>query len=323
MSDMRQELEDSARKAFPDWEAAQDHDVAWSRVVELGWFVAGVPEDMGGLGLGNQDLAVIFTELGRALVPGPVLAQFLSIEALVAADPFEARDNLLERAMSGEVMTTSLALAGSSHEAVAGAADASYILTRTNDEIALVSLAGAELTPRKTWDVSRRLFDVTAADCAERHVLTRGAEAARLNDRLDALLCLGLAGDSLGGAQAVLTITLDHLQTRSQFNRPLAMFQALKHRAANLKALIDTAGAFYRARASEPLNALTAGGLKSFCCEAYRDTAEDAIQLHGGVGLTTEYAVHRFFKRAFLNCALAGEAGFWNERTGRAAMAQA
>jgi alkylation response protein AidB-like acyl-CoA dehydrogenase len=320
MSEMRQELEDSARKAFPDWEAAQDHDQAWTRLVELGWFMAGVPEEMGGLGLGNQDLAVIFVELGRALVPGPVLAQFLTIEALALADAFDHRDDLLERAMGGEVMTASLARGGMTGTAAPDADRAAYILDRGDNEVALVALTGADVVQRETWDTSRRLFDVVCTEDAERHVLARGIDAARLNDRLDALLCLALAGDALGGAHAVLDITLEHLQTRSQFDRPLAMFQALKHRAADLKTAIDTAGAFYHARAGDPLDALTMGGLKAHCCNAYRDTAEDAIQLHGGVGLTTEYAVHRFFKRAFLNCALGGDKEFWDERTGRAMM---
>lgn len=320
MSGMRQELEESARKVFPDWEAAQDPGDAWARIAELGWFMVGVPEDLGGLGLGTDHLAVIFTEMGRALVPGPMIAQFISIAALASGADFDGRGDLLERAMGGEVMTASLDAGGGSGGAVPAADRASHMVTRHDGEVALVALSGAQLIARDTWDVSRRLFDVVVAPGAERHVLARGKDAARLNDRLDALLCLALAGDSLGGAQAVLDLTLEHLKSRSQFDRPLAMFQALKHRAANLKMAIDTAGAFYRGRTSEPLDVLSAGALKSFCCAAYRDTAEDAIQLHGGVGLTTEYAVHRFFKRAFLNCALGGNADYWDERTGRAAL---
>lgn len=322
MSEMRQTLEDSARKVFPNWEAARDASDAWAQVAQLGWFMVAVPETMGGLGLGDEGLAIIFAELGRALVPGPVLTQFLVIEALVAGAPFEERDGLLERAMSGEIMTASLAIGGRSSEAVMDADKASHILLRREDVVALISQDGAQVKACETWDVSRRLFDVAVVDDAQRYVVARGQKAAQLNDRLDTLLCIALAGDALGGARAALSLTLDHLKGRSQFDRPLAMFQALKHRVADLKMMIDTADAFYADRTSQSLTALEAGELKNFCCAVYRDTVEDAIQLHGGVGLTTEYAIHRFFKRAFLNCALGGDADYWNERAGRAAMAE-
>ncbi|GAM04294.1 acyl-CoA dehydrogenase family protein [Novosphingobium sp. MBES04] len=85
MSALRRELEDNARKVFPDWQAAQDAAGSWTQMAELGWFMAGVPEALGGLGLERRDLAVIFTEMGRARMPGPALAQFLALEALVQA----------------------------------------------------------------------------------------------------------------------------------------------------------------------------------------------------------------------------------------------
>lgn len=315
MSAMRTELEDSARKVFPDWESTRDADAAWSQIAELGWFMAGVPEDLGGLGLDRTDMAVIFTELGRALVPGAAIAQFLCIEALVGARDFDGRIDLLESAMAGERMTAALC----DGEAVPDADKAAHMLVRSDNEIALVSLDGAVIDRFETWDESRRLFTVTPATNADRIVLASGADAKSLSDRLDGLLALALAGDALGGSAAVLAMSIEYLKTRNQFDRPLAMFQALKHRAADLQAAIVTAEALYTGQAGKT-DANKLGALKAHCCEVYKDVAEEAVQFHGGIGLTVEYPVHLFLKRAFLNRELGGNADRWNERTGRTLM---
>ncbi len=321
MSAMQAELEDSARKVFPDWQDARDAQAAWAQMAELGWFMAGVPEDLGGLGLDRRDLAVIFGEMGRALLPGGALAQFLCIEALVLASGFPGRDDLLEAAMAGEAFTTSLGITDGGLGCVPDADRASRVLVRSEDEVALVSLEGATITPFPTWDATRRLFDVEPSPDATRSVLARGAAAARAHERIDGLLCLGLAGDALGGAGAVLAMALEYLATRRQFDRPLAMFQALKHRAADLKVALETATALYEARCEA--DPLALGAMKAHCCEVYKQVAEEAVQFHGGIGLTVEYPVHLFLKRAFLNRTLGGTAAFWNESAGDAALDQA
>lgn len=316
MSTMRRELEDSALKAFPHWDVVREREQARAMVAELGWFMAGVPEDMGGLGLSRAELGVIFAQLGRALVPGGLVAQFLAVEALAGAQAFAGRDELLESAMAGEPLTASLAIGREGLEAVPDADLASHVLVRGAQEIALVALEGATIEPTPAWDTSRALFSVQPAEGAARLVLASGAEAAALNARLDELACLALAGDALGGARTVLAISIDYLGTRRQFDRPLAMFQALKHRAADLKAAIDTASALYDA--SSDARGTAMGAMKAHCCEVYKQVAEEAVQFHGGIGLTVEYPVHLFLKRAFLNRELGGSAGFWNERAGRA-----
>ena len=322
MSAMRDELEASARKVFPSWEEARDADAAWNRIAELGWFMAGVPEDHGGLGLGRDDLAVVFFELGRALAPGAALAQFMAIEAMVGADEGAVPEDLLEAAMAGEMVATSLADHGTL-DTVPDADKAGYLLLRDADAVALLSLDGATHVEQPTWDKTRRLFTVTPAARAERIVLASGAEARALNARVEGLLSLALAGDALGGAGAVLDIVVEYLKTRRQFDRPLAMFQALKHRAANGKAAIDTAEALYRDRAANVSEALALGALKAHCCAVYKDVAEEAIQFLGGIGLTIEHPGHLFLKRAFLDAMLGGTADAWNERLGRDLLAAA
>ena len=320
MSMTRSELQNAARKAFGDGSLAPDADRSWDLIAEMGWLMMLVPEELGGLGLGREAAGVIHTELGRALVPGNAIAQMLAIQALSEADGLDERDDLLGRAMGGEVMTTSLA-GGGSLTCVPDADRASHILMVEDTRVALVPMAGATVTPRETWDKTRRLFDVRLA--SDGMTLAVGDPARSLAERLEAQLSFALAGDSLGGADAILELTIDYLKTRHQFDRPLALFQALKHRVANMKTWLSAAEALFWSRAKDAsVAAAKMGALKAHASGVYRAIAEDAVQLHGGIGLTMEHHCHLFLKRATLNCALGGDTDRWEEISGRRLLSQ-
>jgi alkylation response protein AidB-like acyl-CoA dehydrogenase len=324
MTMTRAELQDAAEKAFAHGELAPDADKSWGLIAEMGWLMMAVPEEQGGLGLGLEAAGVIHTMLGRAVVPGPAMAQMLAIEALSAAEGFDGRDDLLAGAMGGEIITTSLARAGGGNiiSSVPDADRASHLLIVEEGRIALAPMSSATVRYRETWDKTRRLFDVTI-DPAERGLtLAEGDAATHLAQRLDALRLFYLAGDSLGGASSILALTIDYLQTRRQFDRPLALFQALKHRVADMKTWLDAAEALFWATANDPAAGLIDfGALKAHATGVYRAIAEDAVQLHGGIGLTMEHHCHLFLKRAMLNCALGGDADAWEEASGRALLA--
>lgn len=320
MSLVRAELQEAAGRAFGKGDLAPDRRKSWSLITDLGWLMAGVPEDLGGLGLDREATSVIHMELGRSLVPGPAIAQMMAIEALCAADGVPERDALLERAIGGEVMTVSLAGASAAPLACVPDADhASHLLVLGDEKVALVQPATA--THRETWDKTRRLFDVTLTGAPEL-VLAEGEPARALFERLQSLLLLALAADSLGGAQAALDLTVDYLKTRRQFGRPLALFQALKHRVADLRTWLSAAEALFWTRAADPAATLTEmGALKAHATSVYRQITEEAIQLHGGIGLTMEHTCHLFLKRAMLNAALGGDADHWEEAAGRQTLA--
>jgi alkylation response protein AidB-like acyl-CoA dehydrogenase len=282
-----------------------------------------VPEEQGGLGLGREATGVIHTELGRALVPGPAIAQMLVIEALSAANNVAERDDLLARAIGGEVMTASLAGAASAGvlRCVPDADRASHVLVLEPGRATLAPMDGAEINPRDTWDKTRRLFDVRLAGNPGGLILAEGEAATALAERLEAQLLFALAGDSLGGADAILELTIDYLKLRHQFGRPLALFQALKHRVANMKTWLAASEALFWSRAADPAAGLAElGALKAHATSVYRIIAEDAVQLHGGIGLTMEHHCHLFLKRAMLNCALGGDSDHWEEQAGRQAL---
>ena len=315
MTMTRKELQSAARQAFGNGELASDADKSWNLIAEMGWLMISVPETQGGLGLGREAAGVIHTECGRALVRGPVIAQMLVIEALSAVDDFPGRDDLLARALGGEVMTASLSKSGTL-DCVPDADKASNVLVVDADEVRLVPLDGAHIAARTTWDTTRRMFDVHPMYGGK--LLATGSRAHALADRIEMQLLFALAGDSLGGASAILEMTVDYLKLRHQFGRPLAMFQALKHRVADMKTWLSAAEALFWNRANSADTALVEiAALKAKATGIYRAIAEDAIQLHGGIGLSMEHHCHLFLKRATLNCALGGDADHWEEWVGR------
>jgi alkylation response protein AidB-like acyl-CoA dehydrogenase len=330
------ELQDAAQKAFPGDQLRPSRDESWKLIAEMGWLMIRLPEEAGGLGLGRDASTAILVELGRVLSSAPVIPALLAIEGLAAAEALADREDWLGRAISGEYIAVSLGAGGSVQiegdtlsgtlAAVPDADMASHVLVLAPGLAALAptDAAGVTLAERPLWDESRRLFDVTlggrAADPAL--ILARGDKADAIAAHVLAEMQLALAADSLGGANAALEMTVEYLKTRRQFERPLAMFQALKHRCADLKVQIGAAEALLHARAGQgdaSLNEL--GALKALASDVYRFTTEEAIQLHGGIGLTDEHNCHLFLKRAFLNLQLGGSPDHWREKAGRDAMA--
>ncbi|HSW11880.1 MAG TPA: acyl-CoA dehydrogenase family protein [Solimonas sp.] len=316
------ELQDSARQVLVAQGLAAEEGKTWPLVLELGWLLVSVPEELGGLGQGLAGACAFHAELGRGLCAAPYAAAMLAVDA-VCQGKLADQQGWVERITAQEYVAAPLApsalrlvrgrLSGTV-TAVPSADLASHVLISTADaeRVALVSLRqkGVELIARSTWDGTRRLFDLRLSEVEldESLLLAGGSAAQALTRRLSTLRDLALAADSVGGAEALLDLTVEYLKTRKQFGRPLAGFQALKHRCADLKAL--TAGA--QALLADTL-ARIGGGIddaeaealartaKHLACSVYARTAEESLQLHGGIGMTAEHACHLFLKRALLN----------------------
>jgi len=130
---------------------------------------------------------------------------------------------------------------------------------------------------------------------------------------------VALAADSLGGSQKSLEMAVDYTKVRTQFNRPIASFQALKHLAAEMASEIEPARAlvWYAAYAFDmlPREASRAASLaKARLSEVYSRTTNRAVQMHGGIGFTWEHDMHFWFKRAKWNEFAFGDAAFHRER---------
>ena len=330
------ELRDAASKAFPADQLRPARDAAWQLAAEMGWLMMPVAEEAGGLGLGRDASATILCEMGRVLGTAPLIPALLTVQALGDASDLADQQGWIERACAGEYIAMNLDRAtislgagdvlDATLPAIPDADMASHTLVFGPDFCALVPLdaPGVNVTERPLWDESRRLFDVTVSGhaIAPDMFLARGAAATAIGDRLRSGLLLTVAADSLGGAAACLDMTVEYLKTRRQFDRPLAMFQALKHRCADFKIELGAAEALFWSRAGDESATTTdIGAAKVLACDVFRKIAEEAIQLHGGIGLTDEHNCHLFMKRAMLNLQLGGDADVWRERAGRQAMA--
>lgn len=326
------ELRDAARQVLDGLGLAAIEEDAWSQVAALGWLMISTPEAMGGLGMGLAGACALHREWGRSLGTAPFLSALLGIEA-VCRGTLAGRERWLERLTSGEDYiaaplaqgTLRIERSGDGTARLSGAARAvpsadraSHVLACTADGecVALVPLQRGDVHVRHTptWDATRRLFDLELQAVAldDQWVLASGAPARALCARLDVVRDFALAAEAVGGAAALLELTVDYLKTRQQFGRPLALFQALKHRCADLKAMSEGADALlsdgldrYAAipeAAHLPREIVLAGmAAKQLACAAYAVVAEEALQLHGGIGMTAEHACHLFLKRALLN----------------------
>ena len=330
----RSELHDAARQAFGNGDLKSPRDAAWQLAAELGWLLLPVPEDLGGLGLGLDSCAAIHFELGRVLGTAPLVPAMMTVRALSLATDLPDQEAWLARATGGELITTALVLKGVTEadgrlsgtlQGVADADIATHVLVITEGLglCTLVPMSATQIRERRMWDESRRLFDVTlnAVAVDDALVLARGDAVKAISKAIKAEMLAGLAADSLGGAEAVLELTVEYLKTRRQFDRPLAMFQALKHRCADLKTHVEATKALLWTRTStEGVRTADLGSLKALASDVFRMVAEEAIQLHGGIGLTEEYPAHHFLKRAMLNLQLGGSLDLWREAAGRAAL---
>lgn len=299
--------------AFIDGKNALDREL-WSQAASLGWLGFGVPEQYGGLGLGAHGLAILHTELGRQAAPGPYIATLSAAQVIVENGTKAARTAWLPRIASGEINAAipatpgaaSLTWSGASVSGTLrclGARDAAFVLAPTGDAWVIVELAGADIRATPMWDRTREVIDIHLRDAKPSAVLQdrEGTSAALVR-----AMALATAADSCGAAHSVTERTIAYMKTREQFGQPIAGFQALKHRAADLAtklAVMDemVAHAVHRTATDEPDADIWASLAKAEATEAFVFIATDCVQLHGGVGFTWEYDPQIFLKRARLN----------------------
>ncbi|MGN6722638.1 MAG: acyl-CoA dehydrogenase family protein [Marmoricola sp.] len=276
-----------------------------------------VPEESGGAGASAREAAVVLEEFGRACAPVPFLTSSVIATSILAA----SGASLLTEVASGErtaalVVPFSTAPEGSlTHVAVsddrlsgtvrsvAGALEADTLLVpvRVGDQVGVyaVSTDRAEVVAVESLDMTRQVADASFADAEGTLVLADGEQAVR-----DALLTGAalLASEQAGVARWCLEETVSYLKVRKQFGRVVGGFQALKHRLADLYAEIESASAAARYAAAAlaagedvPIAARVAA---SYASEVAVHAAEEAVQLHGGIGMTWEHPAHLYLKKA-------------------------
>lgn len=289
-----------------------------------------VPEELSGAGASAREAAAVLEELGRAVAPVPFLtsAVIATTALLPSRSPLLgelascARTGVLVLPWSTSPWVGVPALAGGTGTvtSVAGALEADLLLVpvRTGDTVALhaVPADAAVVTPVVSLDMSRQLADVRVRDAGE-VVLADAGPAIRHALAVGAAL---LAAEQVGLARWSLEATVGYLKVRKQFGRVVGGFQALKHRLADLFADVESAGAAAYAAAvvgahSDDLAVATAVA-QSYCADVAVRAAEEAIQLHGGVGMTWEHPAHLYLKRAKADRIALGTPGAHRDRLG-------
>ena len=310
---LAEQCSSTAVHAFIDGKTPLDREL-WSQAASLGWFGFGIPEPYGGLGLGAHGLALLHTEIGRQAAPGPYIATLSAAQVIVETGTDAIRKTWLPRIASGEISaavpanlgTTSLTWSGASVSGTArclGARDAAFLLAPAGDAWVIVEVAGAEVNVVPMWDRTREVIDIRLQNAKPAAVL-ENAETTRA--ALFRIMALAIAADSCGAARSITERTIDYMKTREQFGQPIAGFQALKHRAADLAtklAVMDemVAHAIERTTAQAPDADIWAALAKSEVTEAAVFVTTDCVQLHGGVGFTWDFDPHIFLKRARMN----------------------
>lgn len=300
----------------------------WSQISALGWPAVSVSEAMGGLGMGTQATAALHEAVGYAAAPLPMLGTMLAVALVEAAGSGTQKEVLLcgladgsTRACVSQPLDTRLNADGQTLNGtvadVLDAPSASILFVRADragQEVWLAvpaDAAGVSIERVLLADTTRSIGSVTLKNVSldTIHILVP-TDPIALENELLRLAAIALAADALGGGNAVLVATIEYLKIREQFGRVIGSFQALKHRVADHKAALEAARGLVEFAAGmegdTPQALLAALTAKQHVTRIIAEVARDCIQLHGGVGFTSEYVPHIYLKRAKLNEALFG-----------------
>jgi alkylation response protein AidB-like acyl-CoA dehydrogenase len=323
----------------------------WREMAELGWVGLCLPEAYGGAELGMPELCVVLEQAGRQLAPEPWLSTvLLGAHALQLAGSDAQKQRWLPAVAQGEAL---LALAfeerGARHVAARAerGAGGRYQLSGTWVQVfdahvadALLVLANGARGPslflvereRKGVEIQqqRRVdgrnaavvrFDaVVLSEDARVGAEGRGLE---ITEHVVDRATVGVCAEMLGSASQAFEDTLDYLKTRKQFGVTIGSFQALAHRAARMYIELALARSAVAAAASgadqaEPAQLAKLASLaKARCSELVVHVANEAVQLHGGIGVTDDFHIGLYLKRARATDALFGDATFHLRRWAR------
>jgi len=296
---------------------AKDREVEWAVLVDAGWTGLEVPEEFGGAGATFTETALILEQIGRAAGANHYLGSAaLAVGALRDA-PGEHLAAVADGSSRYAVVTDEFSYVSGKvtgrAQFVSDALGADRLLIRINDGYAVVPADALTIAAQPVVDETRRLAVVTA-DAAVPETVSPCERPAALRDRA----AVGIAVDSLGIAEQMLSATVDYVKVRHQFGRPIGSFQAVKHACADMLVAIEVS----RQLVSEAVQAVAEGGdasvpaamAKSYTCSAAVDIAGKAMQLHGGIGYTWESGIHTYLKRAALNRSLFGSSAAHRQR---------
>ncbi|MGR3322306.1 MAG: acyl-CoA dehydrogenase family protein [Pseudooceanicola sp.] len=314
------------RKKYVEMEGGFDPAI-WQGYAEMGLFAIPFPEEEGGLGGSPTETMIVAEAMGHAVTVEPWVEAIAIAPALLQAASGEQRTAIAEGIISGETVPAWAHLESGMIErdepmkttfeggklngsktvvtfgaeadvifvtAVDGAGETGLYLVRKGAE-------GLEARGYRTQDEQRAAeltFDGTPAEKLE-----GGIPAAKAIAQAEAKAIAATIGEAVGAMEEAIDLTVEYIKGREQFGRPIGTFQALQHIAA--QAVVEKeqvkSMAMYAAlmcdSEDETERDLALSTAKVKMCDSARNVGQMSIQLHGGVGMTMEYSIGRYFKR--------------------------
>jgi alkylation response protein AidB-like acyl-CoA dehydrogenase len=324
----------------------------WAEMVDMGWTAILVPEEHGGLGYGFTGMGIVLEESGRTLSPSPLLGTAMTgVAALMSAGSPQQCADILPGVAKGELILALACDESSQHkpDTVSTRAEATEngfrlsgkkiaVMDGHAADIFIVSAstgAGISLflVPAGTDGVHVERYPVLDTHAAanvgfEQVELTTHALLGELNqgqpvlDNILDVARIGASAEMLGIAQESFERTIEYLKERTQFGVAIGSFQALQHRAAHLFGEIEMCKSLVL-KALQTLDegdddcAELASLTKAKLSETTHLATTEAIQMHGGIGMTDEFDIGFFLKRCRILETLYGDRNFHLDRFAR------
>ena len=320
----------------------------WQRFAEMGYSGVLVPEALGGLDLGHVEAGVVMEQIGHQLCASPLLASgIVAVTALRQAGSEAQQAEWLPRIARGEVIATLAVDEAAKHRpqtlaTTARAEGGGWLLEGAKTLVLDGHVADLLIVAARIGDAATGLFLVdpkSAGVTVQRSVMVDAHNAARITFKgvklgadallgrpetgaaalaatLDAGRC-AVAAELIGLADEVFERTLDYIKQRKQFGKIIGEFQGLQHRAAMLysdleisRAALIKAQQALDADLTDPAAANAVAVAKARACRSANTAVQEAVQMHGGMGMTDEFEIGFFMKRARVLQELWGDANF-------------
>ena len=311
----------------------------WRRAAELGWASLLVPEELGGgsvSGNGVADLALVAEQIGKTVAPGPLHPVSTVLAGLVDAEDNDRHAATIEALVSGELVAswavyepgkpwaplartvtatptdTGYRIDGVKDRVEAGAQSGVVLVVAQCDGAVRQFLVptdapGVEVEEQRSLDLVKRYarvrFDGVAVD--ESAAVGTAEQTATLIERQSQIAQILQCAEVVGILDTVMDMTVQWAFDRHSFGRPLASYQALKHRFADMKIWLEACRATTRAAIADvsgpaPGAEMSVSVAKSYVGEHAPGMLQHCIQLHGGIGVTWEHDLHLFLRRVTL-----------------------
>jgi alkylation response protein AidB-like acyl-CoA dehydrogenase len=311
----------------------------WQRAAELGWTGLLVPEELGGgsvSGSGVADLAMVAEEIGKTVAPGPLYPVSTVLAGLVDCADRQTHAATIGSLMSGETVASwavyerGRGWAPLEPSLTATPTDSGYRIDGTKDRVEAGAQSGLLLAVARCGDEVRQFLVPTNAPglrveaqqsidlvkqyarvhfdgvlVASSAVVGSAGETTALIDRQSQIAQILQCAEVVGILQTVFDFTVQWALDRHTFGRPLASYQALKHRFADMKTWLEacratTAAAVAAVGDRAPQAGLSASIAKSYVGEMAPQIVQGCVQMHGGIGVTWEHDLHLYLRRVAL-----------------------